>query len=123
MTYNKAMKVRPITVVELPSFLNLSRLVWTDGERAELIDYVARNPESGDLIPGTGGVRKLRWSRAGIGKRGGARVVYFYCHADAPIYMLLAYAKAVSTDLTLDQKQQVRKLTVLLKERHSVKGD
>lgn len=117
------MKVRPITVVELPSFLNLSRLVWTDGERAELIDYVARNPESGDLIPGTGGVRKLRWSRAGIGKRGGARVVYFYCHADAPIYMLLAYAKAVSTDLTLDQKQQVRKLTVLLKERHSVKGD
>ncbi|MCQ9616405.1 type II toxin-antitoxin system RelE/ParE family toxin [Paenalcaligenes niemegkensis] len=123
MTYIKIMKVKPITVVELSVFLNLAKAIWTDEERAELIDYVARNPEGGDVIPGTGGVRKLRWSRSGIGKRGGARVIYFYYHTDAPIYMLLTYAMATSTDLTPGQKQQVTKLTLLLKERHSGKGD
>ncbi|TEA79182.1 type II toxin-antitoxin system RelE/ParE family toxin [Allopusillimonas ginsengisoli] len=117
------MKIRPITIVETPAFLNLAGAIWTDEERAELIDYVARNPENGDLIPGTGGVRKLRWGRAGIGKRGGARVIYFYYHTDAPIYLLLAYAKAASTDLTPDQKRQVAKLTGLLKEQHGPKGD
>lgn len=117
------METKPITIVETPAFLSLAGAIWTDVERAELIDYVARNPESGDLIPGTGGVRKLRWGRAGTGKRGGARVIYFYHHVDAPIYMLLAYAKAASTDLTPDQKRQVTKLTALLKEQHSRKGD
>lgn len=123
MTYNETMKAKPIVIVELPVFLNLVKVIWTDEEREELIDFVARNPESGDVILGTGGVRKLRWSRAGVGKRGGARVVYFYHYMDAPIYMLLAYAKAASTDLTPDQKRQVTKLTLLLKERHSVKGE
>lgn len=110
------MDTKPITIVETPAFLNLAGAIWTDAERAELIDYVARNPESGDVIPGTGGVRKLRWARAGTGKRGGARVIYFYYHTDAPIYMLLAYAKAASVDMTPDQKRQVTKLTAMLKD-------
>lgn len=58
-----------------------------------------------------------------MGKRGGARVVYFYYHADAPIYLLLAYAKAERTDLTADQKRQASKLTTILKELHARKGD
>lgn len=117
------MKKRPVTIVETPAFQNLAESIWTDEERAALIDYVARNPESGDIIPGTGGVRKLRWSRSGIGKRGGARAVYFYYRTDTPIYMLLAYAKAASIDLTPDQKRQVARLTGLLKARHSAKGE
>ncbi|MRW89121.1 addiction module toxin RelE [Duganella sp. FT80W] len=99
------METKPVSVIEVPAFLNQAKVLWTDEERAELIDYVARNPESGDVIPGTGGVRKLRWSRAGAGKRGGARVVYFYYRSDTPIYMLLAYAKAASADMTPDQKR------------------
>lgn len=117
------METKPITIVETPAFLNLARALWTNEERAELIDYVARNPESGDVIPATGGVRKLRWARAGGGKRGGARVIYFYYHANAPIYMLLAYAKAASVDMTQDQKRQVTKLTAALKDHHAAKGD
>lgn len=117
------METKPITIAELPAFLNMAEGIWTDDEKAELIDYVARNPESGVVVPGTGGVRKLRWARAGTGKRGGARVIYFYYHTDAPIYMLLAYAKADSTDMTPDQKRQVSKLTGILKELHALKGD
>lgn len=117
------MEKKPITIVETPAFLHLAEGIWADDERVELIDYVARNPENGVVIPGTGGIRKLRWARAGTGKRGGARVIYFYYHTDAPIYMLPAYAKSMSVDLTPEQKRQVTKLTTLLKEQHSVKGD
>lgn len=117
------METKHIAIVETPLFLSQAGAIWTDAERAELIDYVARNPQSGTLIPGTGGVRKLRWARAGTGRRGGARVIYFYYHVDAPIYMLLAYTKAASVDLTPDQKRQVTKLTAMLKEHHSVNGD
>jgi hypothetical protein len=55
---------------------------------------VARNPLAGDEMPGTGGLRKLRWSRAGMGKRGGARVIYYYYNETAPVYLFMAYAKA-----------------------------
>jgi hypothetical protein len=52
MTYHRGMETKPITIVETPAFLNLARALWTCEERAELIDYVARNPESGDLFRG-----------------------------------------------------------------------
>jgi hypothetical protein len=52
--------------------------VWTDAEREEFVNFIAGKPEAGDLIPETGGVRKVRWGRGGSGKRGGARVIYFH---------------------------------------------
>lgn len=116
------MDVRPVTVVETPTFIRSSEAIWAEGERNELVDYVARNPESGVLIPGTGGVRKLRWARAGSGKRGGARVIYFYHHADAPLYLILAYAKAQSEDMTPDEKRAVSALAAELKKRFSLRG-
>ena len=64
-----------------------------DAERAELVAYLAYNPTAGDVIPGTGGVRKLRWALEGRGKRGGARVVYFYHGTQMPLYLITAYAK------------------------------
>jgi len=72
------MKTRPITVAETQSFARSAAKIWSEVELAELVDYVAHNPEVGDIIQGTGGVRKLRWGKAGSGKRGGARVIYFY---------------------------------------------
>ena len=63
----------PITVVETPQFPRQAGDVWTEDERTGFVDFIARNPEAGDVIPETGGVRKLRWRRQGSGKRGGVR--------------------------------------------------
>ena len=82
------------------------------------MDYIAANPEASDVIPDTGGVRKVRWSRAGMGKRGGVRVIYFYHDNTMPLYLLLAYAKAQRENLTPDEKRQVRALVTSLKQAH-----
>ena len=78
------------------------------------MDYLAYHPTAGDLIPGTGGVRKLRWGLEGRGKRGGARVVYFYHDPDVPIFVLTAYAKNERADLSQQDRNDFRKLTTLL---------
>jgi len=67
--------------------------VWSDAERIEFINWIANNPEAGDVIPGSGGCRKVRWSSAGQGKRGGARVIYFNA-TEAAIWLLIVYKKA-----------------------------
>jgi len=86
------------TVAETEIFIKYAAGIWTDDERNEFIAWVASNPEAGDLIPGSGGCRKPRWSRPGTGKRGGARVIYFL-HQDSTIWLLIAYAKAKFDDL------------------------
>ena len=67
--------------------------VWSDAERTAFISWIAANPEAGVVIPGSGGCRKVRWSRAGSGKRGGVRVIYFN-GSDGVIWLLIAHAKA-----------------------------
>jgi hypothetical protein len=116
------MQTKLLTVVETAAYLRQAEGIWTDEERAELVDYIARNPESGVVIPDTGGVRKLRWGRQGSGKRGGARVIYFYHHEDAPLYLLLAYAKAQREDMTPKEKQAAAALAAALKAQATVKG-
>jgi len=76
---------------------------------------MAQEPEGGDVIPGTGGVRKLRWGRSGSGKRGGARVIYFYHDMDRPLYLLLAYAKAQAGDMSPDEKKTVTAIAAAIK--------
>ncbi len=71
---------------------------------------LAVRPESGDLIKGSGGIRKLRWAGSGRGKRGGIRVIYYFVSKDEQIYMLFAYPKNVKDDLTKDQIKQLKKL-------------
>ena len=109
-------KMVPISVVETPEFLSATRKLMTDDERALLVDYLAYNPTSGDLIPGTGGVRKLRWGLEGRGKRGGARVVYFHHNAGMPLFALTAYAKNEQADLSQQDRNDCRQLTALLVE-------
>ena len=79
-----------------------------------MIAYLAANPTAGDLIPGTGGVRKLRWGLAGRGKRGGARVIYLYQAADVPVFALTIFAKNERTDLSQQDRNDLRGLTKLL---------
>jgi hypothetical protein len=108
----------PITVVETPEFLSATRKLLTEEERAVLVDYLAHNPTAGDLIRGTGGVRKLRWGLEGHGKRGGARVIYFYHSADIPLFALTAYAKNERADLAEKDRNDFRRLTKLLAETY-----
>jgi len=106
----------PITVVETPEFLSATRKLMDDAERASLADYLAWHPTAGDLIPGTGGVRKLRWKLEGRGKRGGARVIYFYHDAGMPLFVLTAYAKNQRADLTQQDRNDFKVLTSRLVE-------
>ncbi len=116
MTYIEIVDIKLITVVETSVFERQADKIWNEEERSALVDYLARNPEAGDIIPGTGGVRKLRWGRAGTGKRGGSRVIYFFHNADLPLYLLLAYAKAQATDMTPDEKRLITALAASLKQ-------
>ena len=81
------------TVAETDVFIKYAADIWNDLERNEFISWIAANPEAGDLIPGSGGCRKVRWSRQGTGKRGGTRVIYFLAQ-QATIWLLIAYTKS-----------------------------
>jgi hypothetical protein len=105
----------PTTVAETPLFLRQAADVWDETEHEAFVTFIASSPTIGDLIPDTGGVRKVRWARAGSGKRGGTRVIYFYHDASRPLYLLMVYAKAQREDLTPDEKRKVRALAAMLK--------
>ncbi len=109
MTY--MIRDRLMTVAETPAFIKQAAKLWTDEDRDEFIDHIAADPDAGDVIPDTGGLRKIRWSRPGTGKRGGVRVVYFYHDDSMPLYLLLIYAKAQKEDWTQDEKRQARAIT------------
>jgi hypothetical protein len=122
LAYNLSVASIPITVVELPLFQRQAAGVWDDAEREAFVDFIARNPEAGDVIPETGGARKLRWRRQGTGKRGGVRVIYFYHNAQMPVFLLLIYAKARREDMTPDQKRQVTALASALRQAYRQRG-
>lgn len=83
-----------LTVVETPIFIRSAKEVWSEEERNEFVDWIASNPIVGDVIPGAGGLRKVRWSRAGMGKQGGSRIIYFLRNAANEIVLVVVYAKA-----------------------------
>ena len=115
MAYMMTVPAKLITVAETPLFVRQAEEVWNEAEREAFIDFIAANPEAGDVIPDTGGVRKLRWKRAGSGKRSGARVIYFFQAATRPLYLLMVYTKARQEDLSPEEKRTVRKLAAILK--------
>lgn len=83
------------TVIETPTFQKQAAKLWDDAERVEFINWIAANPAAGDVIPGADGARKVRWSRAGSGKSGAARVIYFNLTDDEVVLLLVAvHAKA-----------------------------
>jgi hypothetical protein len=107
-----------ITVLQLPKFkAEAAELIGTEGIEA-LASYLADHPDAGDVIPGAGGARKLRWASKGKGKRGGARIIYVYVVIAARVYLMRCYAKNVKIDLTPDEKKEVRKIAANLKGAH-----
>lgn len=96
------------TIVETPSCKADSDAHWSEDERGEFCSWLAQNPEAGDVIPGSGGCRKVRWKRAGMGKRGGVRVIYFVRLLSGEIWLLVVYAKAERGNIPGHLLKQIR---------------
>lgn len=109
------MNAKPITVKESTIFTRRAEKLLSADERESLIDFLARNPEAGDEIEGTGGVRKVRFSARGKGKSGGVRVIYYYYTDDIPLYALIIYGKNEQAELTPDQRKVVTSIAAAVK--------
>lgn len=98
------------TVIETAEFIAFASEVWSDEERDDFIDWIFDNPLAGKPIPATGGLRKVRWKRQGMGRRAGARVIYYNRLANGNIVLLLVYSKAkfdnIRPELLLEIKEK-----------------
>jgi hypothetical protein len=108
----------PISVAETRLFIRQAEAIWSEDERFEFIDFIASHPDFGDVIPETGGVRKIRWGRQVSGKRGGVRVIHVFHDEDMPLYLLMVYVKAEKEDLRPEEKRAVASLTAELKKQY-----
>lgn len=107
-----------MTVVETVPFLRDAKKKLSDDERAELVIFLASNPEAGDVLEGTGGVRKVRWARQGGGKSGGFRVIHFFHSSFMPLYILALYGKNEKSNLNVADRNELKKLTAMLVDCH-----
>ncbi len=102
------------TVAETPEYIRQAEKLLSEVERRDLISYLAEHPKAGDLIEGTGGVRKLRWARGGRGKSGGVRAIY-YVHSEAmPLYLLTLFAKNERANLSKAERNDLADLVDIL---------
>jgi len=99
-----------MVLIETPIFTADVRRLLSDEEYAGLQQHLVSQPDAGDVIAGTGGLRKVRWSAAGKGKRGGTRVIYYHVVSQAQIRMILIYRKGIKDDLTPREKLVLRKI-------------
>lgn len=97
-----------LTVVETLLFQKQWPLYWTEEERGTFAAFLADHPEAGDVVPDLGGLRKIRWSRAGTGKSGGVRVIYYTRLASGQIVLLTLYAKSKTDNLTGPRLKEIR---------------
>jgi hypothetical protein len=96
------------TVVETSLFQRQWPNYWTEDERGEFAAYIAENSSAGVVIPESGGIRKVRWKRAGSGKSGGVRVIYFTRNAQGEVVLLTLYAKSKTDNLTGQVLKEIR---------------
>jgi hypothetical protein len=97
-------------LVETPIFSRQVHAALDDAEYRLLQLHLLQHPDSGVIIPGSGGLRKLRWGLPGRGKRGGARIVYYWRTATGRLFLLFLYPKNERSDLTRAQLQVLRSL-------------
>jgi RelE toxin of RelE / RelB toxin-antitoxin system len=113
------MALTPMTVVETAAFLERAKGILSESQRADLVAYLASNPEAGRVIPGTGGARKLRWAISGRGKRGGARTIYYYHNQSIPLFVLDIYAKSERSNLSEADKRSLKRLLAQIPSRYA----
>jgi hypothetical protein len=112
------------TVAELRVYARQADRLLDDAERRDLINYLAEHPLAGDVMKGTGGVRKLRWRRGGQGKSGGVRVIYYVHDEHMPLYLLTLFGKGDRANLTKAERNELaslaRRLVAIWRRRESL---
>ena len=96
------------TFIESAVFERVCALFLDDDEYSELQQFMMERPDAGNLVPGSGGVRKLRWKRKGMGKRGGLRVIYYVRYQPNEFWMLNLYAKAKQENVPAHVLKQLK---------------
>lgn len=99
-----------LTVIETSLFQRQWPLYWTEDERGSFAAYIAEHPTDGDVVPDSGGIRKVCWSRAGSGRSGGVRVIYFTRTAQGEVVLLTLYAKAKTDNRTGPKLKEIRRV-------------
>ena len=97
-----------LTVIETPLFSRLWPAYWSEDERGAFAAFIAEHPDEGDVVVGSGGVRKVRWTRAGSGKSGGVRVIYFVRNELGELVLLFMYAKSKLDTLKASTLKEMR---------------
>lgn len=116
MTYTLGMTTL-LTVAETTFYTRKSEELLLEAERMSIVDFLSCNPKAGKVIRGTGGIRKLRWAREGMGKSGGVRIIYYFHSEQMPLWLLSLFAKNKREDLSPDQRKILCRLVEsLLKE-------
>ncbi len=108
-----------MTVVETREFQQRASKRMSDAERDAFITFIAERPDVGEVMVGTGGVRKVRWAIGSRGKSGGVRVIYYYHSHQFPIFLLTVFAKKEKANLSQKEKNEIKQLTRLLVETYS----
>jgi len=116
MTYITPQPTALITVAETAPFIRQAAKLWSQEDRDAFVLFIATNPDAGDVIPDTGGLRKVRWTRPGTGKRGGVRIIYFYHDDSMSLYLLPIFAKAERENWTWDEKRRAEAMTGSIKQ-------
>lgn len=108
------------TIVELPEYQRRVSSLLNDNEKTDIINLLAKNPKAGIVIQGTGGVRKLRWAKAGKGKSSGVRVIYYYLNASMPLFLLTVFSKGEKENLSKGERNTLARLSRVLKQNYEV---
>ncbi len=96
------------TIAETDIFKASADSLWSEAERTAFFEWLAKNPEAGDVIPGSGGCRKVRWKLQDKGKSGGVRVIHYNCLPDGKIWLLVIYAKSVRGNIPSHILKQIK---------------
>jgi hypothetical protein len=102
------------TITELPEYIRRADELLTETERKSVIDYLAAHPRTGKIIEGTGGIRKLRWTRGNKGKSGGVRIIYYYHDPRIPLYLLTIFGKNDKPNISKAEGKELAKLVGIL---------
>jgi len=104
-------------IIETPRFLaSADREGIDEEERASIVAFIAAHPAAGDIIPGTGGARKVRFAGRGKGKSGGYRVITYYAQEDIPVFLIDVYGKGSRSDISMAEKHAIRRWAATLNE-------
>lgn len=104
------------TVVETPAYLADAERLFSPGERRAIVDRLANDPTCGVVIPGSGGIRKVRFAFGGRGKSGGARIIYLFSGVDLPVFVLAAFAKNEKADLSVAERNALARMVSAMVE-------